>query len=178
MVLTWKKSAMVATWLAQAHFLASGTSSPTWEREDRKEGRGEKIKVRERKHHSRLLFPFRFMRTVSSWFGSHQGLFVLRRSWSVIETVASCDPVITTHSQPHNANTARSNYTEKETGTRLQLICIHSNYLSIRRSDHLIYQTEWRGRGRRQRRRRRKLRRRRRIKRKEKKKKKEEEKWY
>lgn len=27
--LTWKKSAMVATWLAQAHFLASGTSSPT-----------------------------------------------------------------------------------------------------------------------------------------------------
>lgn len=30
--LTWKKSAMVATWLAQAHFLASGTSSPTWER--------------------------------------------------------------------------------------------------------------------------------------------------
>lgn len=27
--LTWKNSAMVATWLAQAHFLASGTSSPT-----------------------------------------------------------------------------------------------------------------------------------------------------
>lgn len=27
---TWKNSAMVATWLAQAHFLASGTSSPTW----------------------------------------------------------------------------------------------------------------------------------------------------
>lgn len=37
--ITWKKSAMVATWLAQAHFLASGTSSPTWQRERRRKVR-------------------------------------------------------------------------------------------------------------------------------------------
>lgn len=39
---TWKKSAMVATWLAQAHFLASGTSSPTWAKENNQRQRLEK----------------------------------------------------------------------------------------------------------------------------------------
>lgn len=46
-----------------------------------------------------------------------------------------------------------------------KLICIHSNYLSIRTSDHFIYQTDWRGRGRGRRQRRRRRRRGRKLRR-------------
>lgn len=131
--LTWKKSAMVATWLAQAHFLASGTSSPTWRK---------KKKKKEKWSDSQVQFP-------------HLKLFVeaavMFAYWLLKQLYykqAGCDSVITAHSNRHKANAAHSNYRERETQEN-DLIASRfvAIYLSITKFKHFIcVSVRWRKR--------------------------------